>query len=190
MIMIPLLLIIPAIVIMSIVQPLVNVTSEFTPEISFLPGDILLTKGTDHTVYGYWKHIAIYAGDGYVVESAAAYDAGHHVWLINGVAYTRVKDVCSREVDEVLVMRLEDNPQAVTAAVDYARNQIGKNYDRLLWKFDERSQYCSELIWHAFRVSGIDLDSDGGLFVSPDDIANSPHLVKVHQQKRSSLPNP
>ncbi|GAI02664.1 unnamed protein product [marine sediment metagenome] len=85
-------------------------------------------------------------------------------------------------------MRLEDNPQAVAAAVDYAERQVGKNYDWLLWKSNERSHYCSELIWHAYKVSGIDLDSDGGLFVTPDDIANSPHLAKIHQQKRSSSP--
>jgi len=189
-IIIPLPIIIPAIAILLIVQPFVTVTSEFTPNISLLPGDILLTKSAQHPVHGYWKHIAIYVGNGYVVESAAAYDVKQHAWLVNGVAYTKVKDVCSREVDEVLVMRLEDNPQAVTAAVAYAKSQVGKNYDWLLWKFNERSQYCSELIWHAFQVSGINLDSDGGLFVSPDDIANSPHLVKVYQQRRSSSPQP
>ena len=99
-----------------------------------------------------------------------------------------MKDLCSRQVDEVLVMRLEDNPQAITAAVDYAESQVGKNYDWLLRKSNEQSQYCSELIWRAYMVSEIDLDSDGGLFITPADIANSPHLVKIYQQKRSSLP--
>ena len=163
-------------------------SDEFTPDVTLLPGDILLTKGTNSSVHGHWKHIAIYVGDGYVVESAAAYDVEHHVWLKTGVTYTKVNDVCARGADEVLVMRLEDNPHAVEAAIDYAESQVGKSYDWLLWKFDERSQYCSELIWHAYQISGIDLDSDGGPFVTPDDIANSPLLVKVHQQKRGSVP--
>ena len=182
----------PALVILLIIQlviqPFVVVNNEFTLDTPLHRGDILLTKSAHSPIHGYWKHIAMYVGNDYVVEASAAYDVKHHVWLVNGVAYTKVKDLCSRGVDEVLVMRLEDNPEAVEAAIDYADSQIGKNYDWLLWKLNERSQYCSELIWRAYKVSGIDLDSDGGPFITPDDIANSPHLVKVYQQKRSSLP--
>ena len=178
----------PLLIILLAVQPFVTVVDGFTPDVPLLPGDILLTKSADSPLHGHWKHIALYVGDEYVVESSAAYDTEHHVWLKTGVTYTKVNDLCSRQVDEVLVMRLEDNPQAVTAAVDYAESQVGKNYDWLLRKSNEQSQYCSELIWHAYKVSGIDLDSDGGPFVTPDDIANSLHLTEVHQQKRSSLP--
>lgn len=41
------------------------------------------------------------------------------------------------------------------------------------------STHCSHLVWYAFSQFGFDLDSDGGLIVTPDDIANSPLLEIV-----------
>ncbi len=38
---------------------------------------------------------------------------------------------------------------------------------------------CSHLIWQAYRYYDIDLDSDGGLIVTPKDIANSNELEVV-----------
>ena len=39
--------------------------------------------------------------------------------------------------------------------------------------------HCAHLIWYAYKQFGIDLDSDGGLIVTPSDIANSPYLEVV-----------
>ena len=161
-------------------QPFITLSAGFTPDAHLIRGDILLLRSDHNANYGYWKHIALYVGDDYVIESSAAYDVENHVWLKDGVTYTKVEDLLSREIDEVLVMRLKGNPQAIETAIDYADSQIGKKYDWFLLKSNEDSQYCSELIWRAFKLSGIDLDSDGGPYIAPDDIANSPHLVKVH----------
>lgn len=38
---------------------------------------------------------------------------------------------------------------------------------------------CAHLVWYAYRQFGIDLDSDGGLFVTPYDIQNSPYLEVI-----------
>lgn len=38
---------------------------------------------------------------------------------------------------------------------------------------------CSHLVWQAYYYYGYDLDSDGGLIVTPKDIANSPELEVV-----------
>lgn len=50
-------------------------------------------------------------------------------------------------------------------------------------KFSEAGEisrtHCSHLVWEAFRLFGYDLDSDGGLIVTPKDIANSPYLEVV-----------
>ena len=35
---------------------------------------------------------------------------------------------------------------------------------------------CAHLVWYAYKQVGIDLDSDGGLIVTPYDIQNSPYL--------------
>lgn len=39
--------------------------------------------------------------------------------------------------------------------------------------------HCAHLVWYAYRHAGIDLDSDGGIFVTPYDIQNSPYLEVV-----------
>lgn len=39
--------------------------------------------------------------------------------------------------------------------------------------------HCSHLIWEAFRLYGLDLDSNGGRLVTPKDIIKSPHLEVV-----------
>lgn len=39
--------------------------------------------------------------------------------------------------------------------------------------------HCSHLIWLSFMQYGYDLDSDGGIIVTPRDIYNSEHLQKI-----------
>lgn len=38
---------------------------------------------------------------------------------------------------------------------------------------------CAHLVWYAYYLAGIDLDSDGGILVTPEDIRNSPYLEVV-----------
>ncbi len=38
---------------------------------------------------------------------------------------------------------------------------------------------CAHLIWYAYKQAGIDLDSDGGLIVTPEDIRNSTYLEVI-----------
>lgn len=38
---------------------------------------------------------------------------------------------------------------------------------------------CAHLVWYAYKQVGIDLDSDGGFFVTPYDIQNSPYLEVI-----------
>lgn len=39
--------------------------------------------------------------------------------------------------------------------------------------------HCAHLVWYAYDQFGIDLDSDGGFIVTPEDIRNSPYLEVV-----------
>lgn len=39
--------------------------------------------------------------------------------------------------------------------------------------------HCAHLVWYAYNQFGIDLDSDGGIVVTPEDIRNSPYLEVV-----------
>lgn len=38
---------------------------------------------------------------------------------------------------------------------------------------------CAHLVWYAYKQVGIDLDSDGGIFVTPHDIQNCPYLEVI-----------
>lgn len=39
--------------------------------------------------------------------------------------------------------------------------------------------HCAHLVWYAYWLLGIDLDSDGGVLVTPYDIQNSPYLEVI-----------
>lgn len=39
--------------------------------------------------------------------------------------------------------------------------------------------HCAHLVWYAYMQFGIDLDSDGGWIVTPEDIRNSPYLEVI-----------
>lgn len=39
--------------------------------------------------------------------------------------------------------------------------------------------HCAHLVWYAYKQFGIDLDSDGGLIVTPNDIQNSTYLEVI-----------
>ncbi len=70
-----------------------------------------------------------------------------------------------------------------TAVADYASQElVGVPYKLLagLYKAEPLSgTQCAHLVWSAYKQFGIDLDSDGGLFVTPYDIQNSPYLEIV-----------
>lgn len=66
---------------------------------------------------------------------------------------------------------------------DYAsQHLVGVPYQLLAGVWEEESlsgTQCAHLVWYAYKQFGIDLDSDGGLFVTPYDIQNSPYLEVV-----------
>ena len=60
------------------------------------------------------------------------------------------------------------------AIITYMRNQIGKPY-QISSKTNTSKWYCSKLVWRAYKEAlNIDIDSDGGTYVFPDDILESP----------------
>lgn len=79
------------------------------------------------------------------------------------------------------MMRLKDIDQSVSDDIAlYASTFMqGIPYNILAMKTNKpipTSTHCSHIVWHTFKQFGIDLDSSGGIFVSPGDIGRSPHL--------------
>lgn len=84
-----------------------------------------------------------------------------------------------------MVFRLKDASREERAAVAEAAleklNGIAYGFSMGIWtpKHPEDeivNTHCAHLVWEAYRQFGYDLDSDGGVIVTPRDIANSPLL--------------
>lgn len=79
------------------------------------------------------------------------------------------------------MMRLKDIDQAFLDEIaNFAATSMqGIPYNILAMKTNKTiptSTHCSHIVWHTFKQFGIDLDSSGGIFVSPGDIGRSPYL--------------
>ncbi len=78
-----------------------------------------------------------------------------------------LENICfSWLVAEYAMENLVDIPYSLTAGMNPKEVTITKTQ-------------CAHLIWYAYKQFGIDLDSDGGIIVTPADIQNSPYLEVV-----------
>lgn len=120
---------------------------------------------------GYWDHVAIYVEDPYPSVVEATYNLG--------ISQTPVAEFVARDLPaDVSVRRLKNIPnrdQVIRAVVEYALAQVGQPFDyaataTLPFKINESNLHCAEVAWRSYKAAGIDLDSNGGLLVYPDDI--------------------
>ncbi len=86
----------------------------------------------------------------------------------------KLKDVPQDKLDEIsnyACEKLSDIPYNLTVGI------FSSKYKE---KIDPTGTHCSHLVWYPFNKFGYDLDSDGGMIVTPMDIATSP-LVEIVQ---------
>jgi len=79
--------------------------------------------------------------------------------------------------------RIPNRDEVIRVVVEYALAQVGRPFDyaataTIPVKINENNLHCAELAWRSYMAAGVDLDSDGGLLVFPDDIYFSPKLGK------------
>lgn len=134
-------------------------------------GDILVTSST---------HIAGFpAGHAGLVTDA---DRGEALQAVSYFAESRLgsaRDFTCRLNFMVLEPCAPDGVRE--EVVRYAKsNLLGKKYGVFTGKRECGRTQCAHLIWYAYNRLGIDLDGNGGLFVTPKNIANSP-CVRVVQ---------
>jgi len=144
------------------------------------PGDLLFVDiYNSWSQGGYWDHIAVYVEDPYPCVVEATYNLG--------ISQTALAAFVQRDLPaEVSVRRLKDIPDregVIRAVVEYALTHVGAPFDytataTMPFKMNEGNLHCAELAWRAYMAGGVDLDSDGGLLVFPDDIYFSPKLGK------------
>ena len=87
----------------------------------------------------------------------------------------------------ILVLRPKISEDTAAEIADFAlENLDGKKYSLLAGIFGEKGSeeeidktHCSHLVWYAYKAFGIDIDSNKGLAVWPEDIEKSKHLELV-----------
>lgn len=143
-------------------------------------GDILVNSST-HTLGFRNGHAAIVLDEyGTVLESlelgrdSAASNNGH-LWFA--------------ESSNFMLLRLKDVDKATRAEIakEARKNLTGIPYSIAVGVFSKKNQgtspkstHCSHLVWQAFKNAGYEIDSNGGIVVTPQDIARSP-LFEVIQ---------
>jgi uncharacterized protein YycO len=142
------------------------------------PGDLLFVDiYNGWSQGGYWDHAAVYVDDPYPSVVEATYNLG--------ISQTQLAAFLARDWPaEVSVRRLKDIPgrdEVIRVAVEYALAHVDYPFDytataTLPFKFSEGNLHCAEVAWRSYLAAGVDLDSDGGLLVYPDDIYFSPKL--------------
>jgi len=143
-------------------------------------GDILLTFST-HS-FG-WRH----GHAGLVVDAERGL-------TLEAVLVGRPSAVISMEhwryYSTLYVFRLKDaDPEVRQAVAEFAMNTLNEIPYRLTSGLygapaeDAVTAQCSYLVWYAYAHFGYDLDSDGGRLVTVADLAASPLLEIVPQNK-------
>ncbi len=137
-------------------------------------GDILLTKST-YTLY--WRHghcgLVIDAKNGIILESIEPGTISKYQNISKWQTYSTIK-----------VLRLNNaNQKKLDEIAQYAdKNLIGLKYGIFSSKKQCNkllSANCSQIIYQAFIHFGYDIDSNHGLFITPEDIAKSKLLSIV-----------
>ena len=140
-------------------------------------GDIIVSATTH--VSGFRLGHAALIIDGKNERMAEAFGPGSKSEITSVHSFTNLADF--------MILRPKFDKEFREQVAAYAKdNMIGADYNFsigiLSKKYNEekftRTQ-CAHLVWYAYRHFGVDLDSNGGLVVTPPEIANSPYVEVV-----------
>ena len=141
--------------------------------------------------------------DGDIVVSATTHVSGwrlgHAALVVDGDTGTLAEAFGPGEVSKLssissftdlanlMILRPKFPKEFREQVAEYAKeNLLGVKYSFavgiLSKKYNEDSftrTQCAHLVWYAYRHFGVDLDSNGGLVVTPPEMANSPYVEVV-----------
>ena len=131
-------------------------------------GDILLTKST-HTLY--WRHghcgIVIDAKNGITLESLEPGTLSMQQNISKWQSYPTFKLMRLRGVNQEKLDQIAQYAAKDLVGIKYAIFASKKYTSKL------ENVNCSQLIYQAFNRFGYDIDSNKGIFVTPEDISKS-----------------
>ena len=135
------------------------------------PGDVFVNSST-HTLGFRNGHAALVVDEfGTVLESLelgldSALTANAHLWFA--------------ESSNFMLLRLKNVDKATRAKIaeEAQKNLLGVPYSLTVGIFSKKDQgtnlkstHCSHLVWQAYKNAGFEIDSNGGMIVTPQDIA-------------------
>ncbi len=136
-------------------------------------GDIVVTSSTHISGYRMGHAGLVTDGANNKVVQAMAYGNPTFIGNISGFT-SRVN---------FMIFTPKCSAETKAAAAEYAETLVGTEYSAFTGVFTDKNSItktqCAHLVWYAYMHCGIDLDSDGGLMVTPHDLANSPELELV-----------
>ncbi len=132
-------------------------------------GDIIL-GGYPGCAYGRFSHAAIYVGKGKVIEG----------YLDTGITLNSVAHF--REYSQAAILRVEAPQEVKLAAAQYAWQNENGMFFPLAFKPGERIWNCTKIIWKAYMIQGVDLDSVGDIWVAPDSFYASPWVNIIEER--------
>lgn len=137
-------------------------------------GDVILSSSTHISGYRMGHAGLVTDGDNGKVMQAMAY--GDPTYVGNITDFTN-------RVNFMIFSVKTDSETKERVVQNALENYIGTEYSAFTGVFTDKNSIkktqCAHLVWYAYNQFGIDLDSDGGLMVTPNDIANSPYLELV-----------
>lgn len=137
-------------------------------------GDILLTKST-YTLY--WRHghcgIVIDAKKGTVLESVEPGTISMYQNISKWQTYSTLKVLRLKNANQKKLDEIAQYAEKNLFGLKYGIFASKKQYNKLL------SANCSQMIYQAYIHFGYDIDSNHGLFITPEDIAKSKLLSIV-----------
>lgn len=139
-------------------------------------GDVLVTASTR---VSWWRYghaaIVVDGANGIIAESIAP----------GSVSDTDSADTFAN-LANFMILRPKANAATKAEVTRYVRkNLLGLPYRMTTGIFTEKypdelkTSQCAHLVWYAYKRFGIDLDSNGGAVVKPQDIANSEYVEVV-----------
>ena len=142
-------------------------------------GDVFVNSST-HTLGFRNGHAAIVLDEyGTVLESlelgsdsAAAMNG--HLWFAESSNFILLR---LKNVDKNTRARIASDARENLTGIPYfiGVGVLSKKYQGIR----PRSTHCSHLVWQAFVNAGYDIDSNGGIVVTPQDIARSPYFEVI-----------
>lgn len=151
-------------------------TDFYMPMIALKTGDILVSATTRVSWFRYGHAALVVDGDSELILEAICPGTESRYGGANSFSYFA----------NFLVLRPKLETQVKESAAKFARhNLVGLPYDLTAGIFSKKageqikSTQCAHLVWYAYNKLGIDLDSNGGAVVKPQDMALSPHVEVV-----------